>query len=95
MLETVKINTTDLELGMFVSSLDRPWLDSSFLIQGFRIETREQIDRLRAECEYVLIDTRQSRQRADTLVRKVRNGEKSESAPESMKRLTAASMSST
>lgn len=81
MLETVKINTTDLELGMFVSSLDRPWLDSSFLIQGFRIETREQIDRLRAECEYVLIDTRQSRQRADTLVRKVRNGEKSESAP--------------
>ena len=49
MLETVKINTTDLEVGMFVSSLDRPWLDSSFLIQGFRIEPREQIDRLRSE----------------------------------------------
>ncbi len=75
MLETVKINTTDLELGMFVSSLDRPWLDSSFLIQGFRIETREQIDRLRAECEYVLIDTKQSRQRYDTLERKVHNGQ--------------------
>ena len=81
MLETVKINTTDLEVGMFVSSLDRPWLDSSFLIQGFRIETREQIDRLRSECEYVLIDTRQSRQRADTLARKVRNGDKADPAP--------------
>lgn len=54
---------------MFVSALDRPWLDTPFLIQGFRIETREQIESLREHCEYVFIDTRQSRQRI-TPVRK-------------------------
>jgi len=80
-LETLKIMTPDLEVGMFVSSLDRPWLDSSFLIQGFRIESREQIDRLREECEFVLIDTLQSRQRFDTLQRKVRSGQSPDKAP--------------
>ena len=64
MLETLKLYTADLELGMFVSSLDKSWLESSFLIQGFRIEAREQLDRLREECEFVLIDTKQSRQLA-------------------------------
>ena len=73
MLETLKLYTADLELGMFVSSLDKSWLESSFLIQGFRIEAREQLDRLREECEFVLIDTKQSRQLAGTLERKVRN----------------------
>ncbi|MFT6958127.1 MAG: HD-GYP domain-containing protein (c-di-GMP phosphodiesterase class II) [Halieaceae bacterium] len=71
-LETLKIYTADLELGMFVSSLDKSWLDSTFLIQGFKIENREQVDRLRKECEFVLIDTKQSRQRAGTLERKVK-----------------------
>ncbi|MEH6608068.1 MAG: HD-GYP domain-containing protein [Halioglobus sp.] len=74
MLKTLKIYTPDLELGMFVSSLDKSWLESTFLIQGFRIETREQIDRLREECEFVLIDTKQSRQRAGTIERKVKTG---------------------
>lgn len=62
MLETVKIATVDLELGMFVSALDRPWLGTPFMIQGFRIENRIQIDRLQEYCHYVFVDTRQSRQ---------------------------------
>lgn len=72
MLETLKIMTSDLEVGMFISALDRPWLETPFLIQGFRLETREQIDALQKHCEYVLIDTRQSRQKPDALQRKVR-----------------------
>ena len=28
-----------LELGMYVSELDRPWLESPFLFQGFEIKT--------------------------------------------------------
>lgn len=63
MLTTLKLPTSDLEIGMFVSALDRSWLDTPFLIQGFRIETRAQIESLREHCEYVFIDTRQSRQR--------------------------------
>jgi HD-GYP domain-containing protein (c-di-GMP phosphodiesterase class II) len=70
MLETIKIATAELELGMFVSALDRPWLDTPFMIQGFRIESRSQIDRLQEYCQHVFVDTRQSRQPPDTVKRK-------------------------
>ena len=71
MLNTLKINTTDLDIGMFVSGLDRPWLETPFVTQGFLIETPADIDRLRQYCEYVLVDSRRSRQRA-ALSRKAR-----------------------
>ncbi|MFU8763902.1 MAG: DUF3391 domain-containing protein, partial [Haliea sp.] len=70
MLETIKIATAELEVGMFVSALDRPWLDTPFMIQGFRIETRGQIDRLQEYCQHVFVDTRQSRQPAEKVKRK-------------------------
>jgi hypothetical protein len=38
-----KIFTTDVKVGMFVSDLDRPWVDTPFLLQGFVIEDDEQI----------------------------------------------------
>jgi HD-GYP domain-containing protein (c-di-GMP phosphodiesterase class II) len=60
MLKTLKVPTTDLDIGMFVSSLDRPWLGTPFLTQGFFIETADDIERLRNYCEYVLIDSRRS-----------------------------------
>jgi HD-GYP domain-containing protein (c-di-GMP phosphodiesterase class II) len=60
MLNTLKIYTHELDIGMFVSGLDRPWLDTPFLTQGFQIESQTQIDRLREYCEYVLIDSRRS-----------------------------------
>ncbi len=31
---------------MFIAELDRPWLDTPFLIQGFVIESQEQIQEL-------------------------------------------------
>lgn len=71
MLETIKIATGELELGMFVSALDRPWLDTPFMIQGFRIENRAQIDRLQEYCHHVFVDTRQSRQPPGKVKRQV------------------------
>lgn len=70
MLETIKITTAELEVGMFVSALDRPWLETPFMIQGFRIESRAQIDRLQDYCHYVFVDTRQSKQPAEKVQRK-------------------------
>src|SRR5688572_2990801 len=55
-----KVFTTDLRVGMFVADLDRPWVDTPFLLQGFVIEDDEQIAALRAHCEYVLIDRARS-----------------------------------
>jgi hypothetical protein len=33
-----KIETSHLQVGMYVAELDRPWLETPFLFQGFRIE---------------------------------------------------------
>ncbi|MBI5753183.1 MAG: HD-GYP domain-containing protein [Hydrogenophilales bacterium] len=51
-----KIDAAYLQTGMFVAELDRPWLDTPFLFQGFLIETDEQIAELRQYCQYVLVD---------------------------------------
>lgn len=52
-----KVSTHYLRHGMFVSSLDRPWLDTPFLIQGFIIKDDDEILLLKKYCEYVYIDT--------------------------------------
>lgn len=41
---------------MYVSALDRPWLETPFLFQGFLIESAEVIDELREYCSYVYVD---------------------------------------
>jgi HD-GYP domain-containing protein (c-di-GMP phosphodiesterase class II) len=55
-----KIFTTDVKVGMFVADLDRPWVDTPFLLQGFLVEDEEQIATLRAHCEYVMVDRARS-----------------------------------
>jgi hypothetical protein len=55
-----KIYTTDLKVGMFVADLDRPWVDTPFLLQGFLIEEQEQIATLRTHCEFVIVDRARS-----------------------------------
>ena len=51
-----KIFTSDLKVGMFVADLDRPWVDTPFLLQGFLIEDGEQIAALQQHCEWVMVD---------------------------------------
>jgi len=53
----------ELELGMFVAELDRPWLETPFLMQGFLIESEQQLAQLRALCRIVLIDRERSEAR--------------------------------
>jgi HD-GYP domain-containing protein (c-di-GMP phosphodiesterase class II) len=49
-----------LRIGMYVSKLDRPWLETPFLFQGFCIRTESEIGDLQRYCEYVEIDIEQS-----------------------------------
>ncbi len=60
MLSTLKMSTTDLQIGMYVSGLDRPWLDTPFYTQGFVIESQEDVHRLQNYCDFVFIDSRRS-----------------------------------
>jgi len=55
-----KIPTTELKVGMFVADLDRPWVDTPFLLQGFLIEDEEQIRALVQHCQYVMVDRTRS-----------------------------------
>jgi HD-GYP domain-containing protein (c-di-GMP phosphodiesterase class II) len=42
---------------MYVCRLDRPWLETPFLIQGFYINGREEIEQLEKYCRFVFVDT--------------------------------------
>ncbi len=73
MLEIVKIFSSDLETGMYVSSLDRPWLETPFSLQGFQLASEEDVRRLQEYCQYVYIDSSKSVQDPTIIRRKVRN----------------------
>lgn len=53
----VRISVQGLELGMFVSRLDRPWLDSPFPLEGLALDSADDLAKLRRICSHVWIDT--------------------------------------
>ncbi|OUS25235.1 hypothetical protein A9Q99_21810 [Gammaproteobacteria bacterium 45_16_T64] len=53
---TLKVPVSQLGVGMYVSALDRPWLETPFLVQGFLIESLDHIMLVQEFCDYVYID---------------------------------------
>ncbi|MDR9435374.1 MAG: HD-GYP domain-containing protein [Thiohalophilus sp.] len=53
----IRIETKDLRIGMYVSEIDRPWIESPFLFQGFPLSSQDDIEQVQSICEYVYIDT--------------------------------------
>jgi HD-GYP domain-containing protein (c-di-GMP phosphodiesterase class II) len=53
---TKRIGTVNLMEGMYVQELDRPWVETPFLFQGFKLEKQEEIEILQELCEYVYIN---------------------------------------
>ncbi|HEX5755646.1 MAG TPA: HD-GYP domain-containing protein [Arenimonas sp.] len=53
----LRISVKGLEAGMFVSRLDRPWIETKFPLQGLMLADQSMIDDLRGVCSYVYIDT--------------------------------------
>ena len=56
----VKIDVSELMQGMFVCELDRPWTETSFLLQGVLLKNAEDISQFQNICEYVYIDAEKS-----------------------------------
>ncbi len=54
--KTVKIHISELKIGMFVSKLERPWLETPFLMQGFVVESLDDIDAIAEYSQHVWID---------------------------------------
>ncbi len=62
--EFVKVPVSELQFGMFICELDKPWLDTPFMIQGFLLEHDSQRKVLNEQCLYVVVDKGKSKRRA-------------------------------
>lgn len=51
-----RISVGGLEQGMFVSRLDKPWLETPFPMQGFLVDSDEDLDKLKRICSHVYVD---------------------------------------
>ena len=57
-----KVFVHDLEVGMFVSDLDRPWHQTPFPIQGFFIRSQDDIRSVTSHCKWVSVDVAETRE---------------------------------
>jgi hypothetical protein len=57
----LKMDVRAAEVGMYICELDRPWDETPFLLQGFFIESAQDLSVIRDVCEYVYIDPVKSR----------------------------------
>jgi HD-GYP domain-containing protein (c-di-GMP phosphodiesterase class II) len=55
-----KVFVGQLSLGMYVSELDRPWIETPFKLQGFMLRNEEQLLELKALCAFVYVDSEKS-----------------------------------
>jgi HD-GYP domain-containing protein (c-di-GMP phosphodiesterase class II) len=52
---TKKLDVDQLEIGMYVVQLDRPWLETPFLFQGFYIRDDDELTELKKHCSKVYV----------------------------------------
>jgi len=55
-----RVEVADLTIGMFVAELDRPWLETPFLLQGFLVESEQEIADLKKYCRFVYVEPERS-----------------------------------
>lgn len=51
-----KILAQNIVVGMYVSALDRPWIETDFLLEGFFLENGKDVEKIQQLCEFVYID---------------------------------------
>ena len=55
-LQKKQVSVEELEFGMYISELDRPWTDTPFMFQGFILNDEKQLETIRKFCKKVTID---------------------------------------
>lgn len=55
-LEERKVAVPDLQVGMYVCRLDRPWEGTPFLLQGLMVESADDVEILKRLCAHVYVD---------------------------------------
>lgn len=77
----IKIYSEDLQQGMYVQELDRPWLESPFLFQGFLLDSDEILKQVKETCEFVFVSPEQSEQDVRARMRKFTGTAKQNNTP--------------
>jgi cyclic di-GMP phosphodiesterase len=54
------LTVAQLQFGMYVAELDRPWTETPFMFQGFVLQTDEQLETLKKYCKSVFVDEERS-----------------------------------
>ncbi len=52
----IPIPVEGLKVGMYVAELDRPWLETPFILQGFTINSVDEINTIAEYCEFVYVE---------------------------------------
>jgi len=55
-MQRKQVSVGELQFGMFVAELDRPWTETPFMFQGFHLRTDQQLAALKKHCKHVFID---------------------------------------
>ena len=76
LFKRLKIETANLECGMYVAQLDRPWLETPFLVKGFEIRDEKDLKLLRNLCKHVYVDATQGSVSKDKVMEARRRAER-------------------
>lgn len=57
----IKVKVRDLKPGMFVCRLDRPWIETPFMVQGILVKSEREIEAISRHCCFVYVDVRRSK----------------------------------
>jgi HD-GYP domain-containing protein (c-di-GMP phosphodiesterase class II) len=86
-----KILVDELQVGMYVSRLDRPWIETPFPLQGFYVKDLADLDQLRRYCSEVTVDVSRSRVVASPVRHEAGNASRTKPASASAQPRTATS----
>lgn len=59
-MQRKQVSVGELQFGMFVAELDRPWTETPFMFQGFHLRTDRQLEALKKHCRHVFVDVERS-----------------------------------
>jgi HD-GYP domain-containing protein (c-di-GMP phosphodiesterase class II) len=80
-IKQVPIDVEKVCEGMYVSRLDRPWLETPFIFQGFEVREQAEIDLLQQCCSVVYIDVEKGKLTDDQVRRLIQLQRKPGKAP--------------
>jgi len=56
-----EVPVEQLQFGVYISELDRPWTETPFVFQGFVLEDEKQLETLKKYCKKVYVDPEKSK----------------------------------